>query len=332
MNKKIARLIFSTFFLLMVVSACQIAPSKLTPISMDNADKLYAAVSTTGSGLISDLVWALDSSTLTTISNSGAVRYDGSSLETTDALFFDAPAELYAASVDGKTIAFSEDSYIIFLADIAGTENACSIYSQDWIGSIDFSPDGETLLATSMDEIKVTLWEAACGAAIQTITGFETAAPVYSAEYGQDGQHVIWISRGTVQVSDISDQSMGASIGHEDFVLDTYLSPDGATLATAAFGTLEGEFLPLVTLWDAQSGEIQSQLTHTNPIDQIVFSPDGALIVAVSGGELLFWDLAETVVHVNTDMDTIVDLAFSPDSTNLAVAGFDGSIVLWQVK
>ncbi len=332
MNKKIVKLLNSAFLLLLLMSACQITPSTLTAISMDNADRLAVAARTSGSGLISDLVWAFDSSTLTTVSNSGAVRYEGSTLETSDVLFFDAPAELYAVSADGNMIAFSEDSYDIFLADIAGSGNACSIYSPDWVGSIDFSPDGSTLLATSMDEIKVTLWEAVCGAELQTITGFETAAPVYAAEFGRDGQHIVWISRGIVQVSNISDQSMGASIGHEDFVMDAELSPDGRTLATAAFGTVEGEFLPLITLWDAQSGEVISRLTHTNPINQITFSPDGSFLVAVSGEKLLFWDLADAVVHINTNVDTIVGLAISPDGTSLAVAGFDGSIEAWRVE
>lgn len=332
MNKKQVGLILSVVLLLLAASACQAAPAKLDAISMENVDKLYAAVRTSGSGLISDLVWAFDSGSLTTVSNSGAVRYDGLSLETTDAMFFDTPAELYAASPNGDMIAFSDDSYNIFLANITGTDNACSIYSPDWVGSIDFSPDGLTLLAASMDEIKVTLWETACGAELQAIIGFETAAPVYTARYGRDGQHIIWISRGTVQVSNIGDQSMGASIGHEDFVLDAELSPDGSALATAAFGTVEGDFLPLITLWDPQSGDVISQLTYTNPINQITFSPDGSLLAAVSGDKLIFWDLVETVVYVNTDMDSVVDLAFSPDGTNLAVAGFDGSIELWQVE
>ena len=76
------------------------------------------------------------------------------------------------------------------------TQNAGSIYSQDYIGNIDFSPDGQSLLTTSMDEIKVTLWDVADQGETGTLDGFETAAPVYSVKFGEDGKHVIWIARG----------------------------------------------------------------------------------------------------------------------------------------
>ena len=330
MDKKYMKWIFAAALLVFIISGCQ--PEGLLAINAENVDGLYSAVSTGGSGFVSDLVWAGDNSTLITVSNSGAVRYDAATLETENALLFEVPAELYAASSDGMTVAFSEDSYNIFLADITQTENACTIYSPDWIGSIDFSPDGLTLLATSMDEIKATLWDTTCGSEMQTITGFETAAPVYNAKFGLDGQHIIWIARGTVQASDISDQSFGASIGHEDFVGDAEISRDGSMLATTAFGTVDGDFLPIITVWDPQSGEVINRLTYTNPVSQVTFSPDGGLLAAVSGGKLIFWDMNESVVYINTDMDSIVDLAFSPDGTRLALADFDGRIEIWQVE
>ena len=58
--------------------------------------------------------------------------------------------------------------------------------------TLTFRRTAATLLATSLDQIQVTLWDTASGEQVQTISGFETAAPVYSAKFGEDGKHILW--------------------------------------------------------------------------------------------------------------------------------------------
>ncbi|NCC68493.1 MAG: helicase, partial [Clostridia bacterium] len=84
-------------------------PVPATAISSDNAASLQAAHQTSEINLISDLEWSTDGSILIALSGSGAVRYNGSDLEKIDTFIFDSPAAIYAASPDGKTLAFSDN-------------------------------------------------------------------------------------------------------------------------------------------------------------------------------------------------------------------------------
>ena len=231
-------------------------------------------------------------------------------------------------------MAFSDADNNIFLADIQVTENAKTFTAPFYIGRLDFSPDGKTLLSTSMDEIALTLWDAASGKQLQTITGFETAAPVYSAKFGADGKHIIWFARGTVQLYDLASQKFGPVMSHEDFVSDETLSQDGSLVATAAAGTVNGEFTPAIFLWDAASGKLKNTLTNPDGLNAIAFSPDGSLIAASTGSKLLFWDTAngKKTAEISAGSEEILGLAFSPDGTSLATSGVNGTVALWQIQ
>jgi WD40 repeat protein len=302
-------------------------------ITAQNAADLQAAYQTSEINMISDLVWSTDGSILVALSSSGAARYNGSDLEIIDTFTFDFPAAIYAASPDGKTLAFSEDSYNIFLADASQTRDALTIYSPEMVGMADFSTDGSSLLTTSMDTIMVTLWDVNTGEVQASLDSFETAAPVYSAHFGADGQHIIWIARATVQLTDIATQLMGPVMSHEDFVVSTALAPNGSLLATAAAGTIDGEFLPAVFLWNADTSNLETTLTNPDAFNVVTFSPDSSLLAAASGSTLLFWDSTsfEQIASIDTGSDNIAELAFSPDGASLASADLSGNISLWQV-
>jgi len=340
MKPKNLRVYMLSVLILAMLAACQAVPAVTTAktptavISSQNAAQLTAAQHAAGNGSLNDLVWALDGTALLSVNGSGAVRYSSADLEIQETFSFDHPAALYAASPDGKTLAFSEDSYNIYLANMEVTQNACTIYSPAMLGSIEFSPDGKALLGTSMEEILVTLWDAASGAQLQTISGFETAAPVYTAKFGENGKRIIWISRGSVQLSEMDSQELGPAMSHEDFVVSAALSPDGSLLASAAAGTVNGNFMPVIELWDTASGKISATLTYPEAFNALAFSPDGSLLAAASGSKLIFWDTVsyEQVAELAGGDEDIFDLAFSPDGTALAASGSNGTITLWKVK
>ena len=195
MHKKNFRLFLAAGLIILTLAACQVAtavPEATTApsqpgITAANAAALQAAHQTSEVNLVSDLVWSTDGSILVALSSSGAARYNGSDLEKIDTFIFDSPAAIYAASPDGKTLAFSDDSYNIYLADASQTLDALTIYSPEMVGVADFSPDGSSLLTTSMDTIMVTLWDVNTGEVQANLDSFETAAPVYSAHFGADG-------------------------------------------------------------------------------------------------------------------------------------------------
>jgi Tol biopolymer transport system component len=308
--------------------------SQPTLITSQNAGNLKSVFQASEINQISDLVWSTDSSVLVALSGSGVIRYNGDDLEKIDTYLFESPAVLYAASPDGKTLAFSEDNYQISLVDASTSQETGMISSSAWIGTLDFSRDGNNLLTTSMDEILVTLWNTASGEELQTLDGFETAAPVYSAKFGEDGKHIIWISRGTVQLSDIATQAIGPSMGHEDFVGSVALSPDGKQLATTAAGTINGEFQPAIFLWNPESGEVSAMLSNSDAFSVVAFSPDSSLLAAVSGSTLSLWDMTslQQIAVITNDGEGISSLAFAPNGTAIATASLDGTITLWKVE
>jgi hypothetical protein len=155
MKKQITRISILLISILMALSACQVAtptataktlpsveptaqPTALPVITSQNVAQLASAAQAAEAGVQNNVVWASDSSAFIAISNSGAVRYSADTLEKQQTFTFDNPAQLYAASPDGKTIAFSEDSTNILLADMDVTQNALTISSASMIGILIF--------------------------------------------------------------------------------------------------------------------------------------------------------------------------------------------------
>jgi WD40 repeat protein len=126
--------------------------------------------------------------------------------------------------------------------------------------------------------------------------------------------------------------------GHEKPITTLAFSPDGRTLATAAWG-LE------VRLWEVASGLPRMTTTAAQgPIDplspriitDLAFSPDGRLFaIATCDGvtnRVELWDLP-TQRHLHTLKGTgreMFAIAFSPDGTILATGGRDRFVTLWR--
>jgi WD40 repeat protein len=331
--KRFCLITWGLAILLMALSSClgekQLAAE---PIHPENAARLQAA-NRTEMQSVTDLSWSPDGSAILAVSVQGATRLNAGTLEAIDTFTFEKPAFLLDASPDGKTVAFSSDSMNLFLTDISAPQNALTIQPGTILSGADFSPDGLSLAISSEEEIEVQLWDATTGKEIGTYTGFETAAPVYAAQYGADGLHIIWISRGTVQLMDTSNGQLGPVFDHEDFVMDAALTPDGALLATAAAGTVDDNFTPAIFLWDTASGEQLGILVYPETFSRLAFCPDGSLIAAASGSRLTIWDAGNSQLLAELDghTDRITSLAFSPDGSTIATASADGSLVLWQV-
>jgi len=334
--KRFCLITWGLAILLMALSSCLgagTAPeAAAVPIRADNAAQLEVIKKGTVQAVYG-ISWSADSSIILAANETLAIRLDTQSLDALDSYKFEKPAGVFSTAPDGRTVAISHDNLGLYLVDTSTAESAVSMNPGYFIGNVDFAPDSLSLLTSNQDEIAVTIWDATTGKEIGTYTGFETAAPMYAAKYGEDGFHIIWLARGTVQLMDTGDGQFGPVFDHEDFVMDATLSPDGALLATAAAGTIGDEFTPAIYLWDASSGEQSGVLAYPESITCLAFSPDGRLIAAASGSKLTLWDAVDMQLLAELDghADRITSLAFSPDGASIASASADGTLALWQV-
>ncbi|MFI0777823.1 hypothetical protein [Streptomyces sp. NPDC021212] len=125
-------------------------------------------------------------------------------------------------------------------------------------------------------------------------------------------------------------------LGHTGAVYLTSFSPDGRTLATAAYDRT-------VRLWDTSDPTrpkpLGKPLTgHTSWVSSAVFSPDGrTLASAGDDGTVRLWDVTDPSRPrplggpLSGHDGTIYLLAFSPDGRTLAAATEDRHVRLWDM-
>ena len=163
--------------------------------------------------------------------------------------------------------------------------------SASWLSELAFSPDSKLVAGANITNFSLDIFDVGTGKAVQSIKWGDSASGVlYSAMISPDWNKAAWVSRGIVQVMDLSHQTYGPLLAHEDYVSAVAWAPNSLILATASGATADGQFSPVVQLWDIQTGNLLSTLVQQTGVIEINFSPDGRkLAVLLSGGFLRIW-------------------------------------------
>jgi WD40 repeat protein len=128
-----------------------------------------------------------------------------------------------------------------------------------------------------------------------------------------------------VHVWDVSERG-GAEVAHlpadDEGHPGIAWSPDAGRLAVSAG---DGD----VALWDTTTWSDQTVVSPGGIVDNIAWSPDGALIATASDGRATVWDANDRrEVFAVAYGDDFGSVAWDPDGDNLAVVGYRQAIVV----
>lgn len=229
----------------------------------------------------------------------------------------------------GETLQFSADSKYIFFLRFNGTVEKWDIWggksvyrlgdwNRLWVGTV--SSDGRWLLQASEDG-SVALWQLDKQPVVP-LEGHQ--APIYSAAVSPDGQYVvsgdaqgniiIWTSSGEL-LQTIQNEAHGE-------VQALAFRPDGQSFAAGTIGGrvnewgIDGQWLTTYSFPNEEEGKVWA----------LDYSPDGRqLLVACmrQRAELLQINTNERQSFAGHIFD-VRSVAFSPDSSRVAMAGGDG--------
>jgi WD40 repeat protein len=212
-----------------------------------------------------------------------------------------------AYSPDGQRIASIAEDKVVKVWDALTGEEKLTLRHEDEVNSVAFSPDGRNL-ATALTST-VILWDAKTGQEAHPLFFIPGATDIAFAAGGRylaaARIPLTWIRVWDVQ----EDKSKVTIRATDDWLVSMAISPDGKRVATGSAHLLRRDAMAAV------GG------------DQPAFDP-------FRPGRVIVWDVdtGRELLNFEAHPMPAMDLAFSPDGSRLATAGFDSAVKLWDVQ
>ncbi|OPF18267.1 peptidase C14 [Microcystis aeruginosa KW] len=200
-----------------------------------------------------------------------------------------------------------------------------------YVHSVNFSPDGKTLVSGSDDKtIKtIIIWNVETGQEIRTLKGH--GGPVYSVNFSPDGKTLVSGSDDkTIKLWKVkTGEKLHTFQGHGGTVYSVNFSPDGKTLVS---GSDDGT----IKLWNVKTGqEIRTLKEHNGPVYSVNFSHDGKTLVSGSGDKTIkLWNVEkpQEIRTLKGHNGPVYSVNFSHDGKTLVSGSGDKTIKLWNVE
>ena len=220
---------------------------------------------------------------------------------------------------------FSSYSPIVKIAYKQGTLIRTLSGHSNWVRSVSFSPNGQTL-ASGGDDYKIILWQVSDGTIIRTLSGYTTAI-----SFSPDGQMIASASNNnTIKLWRVSDGTVIRTLsGHSGGIYSVSFSPDGQTLASASLDST-------IKLWRVSDGTVIHTLSgHSGWVRSVSFSPDGQTLASSSDDKTIkLWRISDgTLIRtLSGHTSWVLSVSYSPDGQTVASGSDDYTIKLWQVS
>ncbi|HEU4889357.1 MAG TPA: WD40 repeat domain-containing protein, partial [Thermoanaerobaculia bacterium] len=190
-----------------------------------------------------------------------------------------------------------------------------------------FSADERTVVTAAGDRT-ARLWELPSGKPMKVFLGHQG---------GITGAAIDPLSRVLVTGSEdrtarLWDLTTGAELGvlrgHGDTVSSVAFSPDGQRILTTSLDRT-------ARLWDANSATELLVLRADSSINTGIFTRDGRSVFTQGAGVVRMWDVTtapESVIALPGHEAAMRSVAFSPDGQRMAIAAWDETARLWNVR
>ncbi|WP_433548857.1 helix-turn-helix domain-containing protein [Streptomyces sp. CA-294286] len=299
----------------------------------------FAGRLTEHTGPVNTVAFSPDGTTLASAGNDGAVRlWGGAGHRQVLATLTGHGGQVLgvAFSPDGQRLASAGADGTVRLWRVRDHQDAVVLTGHGGpVRSVAFAPDGRSM-ATGGADRTVRVWDVAGRAERTALTGHADA--VMAVAYAPDGKRIASAGADrTVRLWDVTEGSAAATAevlrGHTDGVLGVAWSPDGRQVASGGADRT-------VRLWDARRGGQRAEpalLTgHSDDVNAVAYLPDGSTVVSTGGeGTARLWDVAShrtvTTLAGHTDYVLGVAVGGGPDGAVLATAGFDRTVVRWDL-
>ena len=253
-----------------------------------------------------------------------------------------------AASPDGKTLAYQDDSGTVrFIAAEDGAELRKLAVEGMIFSQLLFSPDGRHLAGGgfSGDQVQVVVWEVKTGERLHSWNwpqGRDPNTAVESLSFTPDGRRLAAavFRQSVAYVWDIPSGEKLAGLKHKE-IFGLSFSPDGTNLATAGWDSN-------VRFWETETWKMSREFEMPNSdkpdnkdgkiIDprmvSVCYAPYGGLVATAHlDGMVRVWQADDLLLRAEFKVEWLIsqgNVTFSPDGLWLATGAKGGEVELWD--
>jgi WD40 repeat protein len=199
----------------------------------------------------------------------------------------------------------------------------------DYIYSIAWSGDNKTLASASYDQLD-KLRDTTNGSELKTLK--DHADAVYGVAFNKEGTLLASCSADrSVKVWDVATgKRIYTLAGHTDVVMSVAWSPSNNQIISASADKT-------FRIWNvnAQNGNAAANVGgHGKTVNEAVYAPTANMIASVSDDKSIrLWNMGGGAVKtIDNQTDSMLSVVFSPDGTQVAAGGFDGTVRIYDTK